>query len=74
MLRLAMPVVGLLIALAVPAVVSAAEPVDPSTLTPEPPPGAHCHAAGNQLICDTRTVTSERSTGSIGDLLRSSTP
>ena len=53
MFRLAMPVVGLLIALAVPAVASAGQPVDPSTLTPEPPPGAECRATGNGVICDT---------------------
>jgi len=27
--------------------------VDPSTLTPPPPPGARCHTAGGQIICDT---------------------
>jgi hypothetical protein len=27
--------------------------VDPSTLQPPPPPGARCHSAGNQVICDT---------------------
>jgi hypothetical protein len=27
--------------------------VDPSTLQPPPPPGARCHDAGNQVICDT---------------------
>jgi hypothetical protein len=27
--------------------------VDPSTLQPPPPPGARCHQAGNQVICDT---------------------
>ena len=27
--------------------------VDPSTLQPVPPPGARCHTAGNQVICDT---------------------
>ena len=53
MFRLAMPVVGLLIALAVPAVASAGQPVDPSTLTPEPPPGAECRATANGVICDT---------------------
>ena len=53
MLRLALPVVGLLFALAAPTVVFAGAPVDPSTLTPEPPPGARCWAAGNQVICDT---------------------
>ena len=48
MFRLAMPVVGLLIALAVPAVVSRGQPVDPSTLTPEPPPGARMPCRGQR--------------------------
>jgi hypothetical protein len=41
---------GLLLA-TVPA--SLAGSVDPSTLTPPPPPGARCHTAGQQIICDT---------------------
>ena len=41
---------GLLLA-TVPA--SLAGSVDPSTLTPPPPPGARCHTAGGQVICDT---------------------
>ena len=41
---------GLLLA-AAPA--SLAGSVDPSTLQPPPPPGARCHTAGNQVICDT---------------------
>ena len=41
---------GLLLA-AAPA--SLAGSVDPSTLQPPPPPGAKCHTAGNQVICDT---------------------
>ena len=41
---------GLLLA-TVPA--SLAGSVDPSTLTPPPPPGAHCHTAGQQTVCDT---------------------
>ena len=41
---------GLLLA-AAPA--SLAGSVDPSTLQPPPPPGAKCHTAGNQIICDT---------------------
>ena len=41
---------GLLLA-AAPA--SLAVSVDPSTLQPPPPPGAKCHTAGNQVICDT---------------------
>ena len=32
---------------------AAAGSVDPSTLTPAPPPDARCHTAGNQVICDT---------------------
>jgi len=32
---------------------AAAVIVDPSTLTPEPPPGAICRAAGAQVICET---------------------
>ena len=32
---------------------SLAGSVDPSTLQPPPPPGAKCHTAGNQVICDT---------------------
>ena len=32
---------------------SLAGSVDPSTLQPPPPPGAKCHTAGNQIICDT---------------------
>ena len=32
---------------------AAAVIVDPSTLTPEPPPGAVCRAAGVQVICQT---------------------
>ena len=41
---------GLLLA-TVPA--SLAGSVDPSTLTPPPPPGARCYTAGQQIICDT---------------------
>ena len=41
---------GLLLA-TVPA--SLAGNVDPSTLTPPPPPGARCYTAGQQIICDT---------------------
>ena len=41
---------GLLLA-TVPA--SLAGSVDPSTLTPPPPPGARCHTAGGQVVCDT---------------------
>jgi hypothetical protein len=41
---------GLMLA-TVPA--SLAGSVDPSTLTPPPPPGARCHTAGGQVICDT---------------------
>ena len=41
---------GMLLA-AAPA--SLAGSVDPSTLQPPPPPGAKCHTAGNQIICDT---------------------
>jgi hypothetical protein len=41
---------GLLLA-TVPA--SLAGSVDPSTLEPPPPPGARCHTAGQQIICDT---------------------
>ena len=41
---------GLLLA-TVPA--SLAGSVDPSTLTPPPPPGAQCHTAGQQIVCDT---------------------
>ena len=33
--------------------VASAGSVDPSTLTPAPPPDASCHTAGNQVICDT---------------------
>lgn len=54
MFRLAVAVIGLLITLAVPGLVAAGQGVDPSTLTPEPPPGAQCHTAGNQVICDTQ--------------------
>jgi hypothetical protein len=32
---------------------SAANTVDPSTLTPAAPPGAECHADGNWIICHT---------------------
>ena len=39
--------------LLVTAPASLAGSVDPSTLQPPPPPGARCHTAGNQVICDT---------------------
>ena len=41
---------GLLLA-TVPAALAGS--VDPSTLQPPPPPGARCHTAGGQIICDT---------------------
>ena len=68
MFRLAMPVIGLVIGLALPGIVAAAEPVDPSTLTPEPPPGAQCHAAGNQVICDTQVDESILTPLAVADL------
>ena len=54
MFRFVVPTIGLLIALAFPGVAAAGSPIDPTTLVPEPPPGAECHAAGNQVICDTQ--------------------
>ena len=68
MYRLAMPVVGLLIALLVPGVAVAGQPVDPSTLTPEPPPGARCQSAGNQVICDTHLDESILTPTAVGEL------
>ena len=47
---------GLLTALALAfgtAAIASARSVDPSTLQPPPPPGARCHEAGRQVICDT---------------------
>jgi hypothetical protein len=41
---------GLLLA-TVPAALAGS--VDPSSLQPPPPPGARCHTAGGQIICDT---------------------
>ena len=64
----AMPVVGLLIALLVPGVAIAGQPVDPSTLTPEPPPGARCQSAGNQIICDTQLDESILTPLAVGEL------
>ena len=68
MLRLAMPVIGLVIGLALPVIVGAAEPVDPSTLIPEPPPGALCHSSGNQVICDTQVDESILTPLAVADL------
>jgi hypothetical protein len=45
-------VMTLTLALGFASVVSARS-VDPSTLQPPPPPGARCHDAGRQVICDT---------------------
>lgn len=54
--RFAAPFVSLLTILALSlatAPLASARSVDPSTLQPPPPPGARCHEAGNQVICDT---------------------
>ena len=51
-----------------PAVAIAGQPVDPSTLTPEPPPGARCQSAGNQVICDTQLDESILTPTAVGDL------
>jgi hypothetical protein len=46
-------VVASLLGLAGAATVAAAD-VDPSTLTPPPPPGANCHTTGpDRVVCDT---------------------
>jgi hypothetical protein len=68
MFRLSLPVIGLLILLAVPGVVAAGAPVDPSSLFAEPPPGAQCHAAGNQVICDTQVDESILAPTAVADL------
>ena len=56
MRRFATPFFGLLTALTLSfgaAPLVSAGSVDPSSLQPVPPPGARCHDAGNQVICDT---------------------
>jgi hypothetical protein len=68
MFRSATLVIGFVVGLALPGVAAAAEPVDPSTLTPEPPPGARCHASGNQVICDTQVDESIVTPVAVDDL------
>ena len=59
--RFAAPFFSLLTILALSlatAPLASARSVDPSTLQPPPPPGARCHDAGRQVICDTTLNTS----------------